>query len=105
MRIETPEPFYKLKMIPESPADFHEAIESLCDDYGCLVTISGDSRFFGIEHTDTGFRIFENVERRDYWRENYSSLPEMLEKCRHFGDVPLSRHLGKIAIQPICDCA
>jgi hypothetical protein len=105
MRIEKKGPWYEHKFIPESLADFKQAIEKLCQSYGCFVTIQGVNETYIIDKRADGFVIAENVERNDYWRERFATLGEMAEKCVHIERRPLADLFGRIGIQTICDCA
>ena len=106
MRIETPEPRYKLTMIPETPADFKQVLEELCDEwYGCYFTIDDGPTIYGIDVRDGGYIIAECVERADYWREHFKTPEKMLAECTHINGRPLSGYLGRMKFHPECDCA
>ena len=105
MKIEKKGFWYEYRYVPESLADFKQAVRLLCHSYGCFVTIAGVATSFIIDQAEGGFVIAENVEKKNYWRQSFASLDEMAEKCSHVDGVPLKSLFGRLGIQTICDCA
>lgn len=105
MRHDNAQPDYERKYYPQNLREFKEALRMLCLSYGCFLTVVGSTETLGIEHEGDGFRVYEDVERKDYWQCHYDSEADILENCTRIGGVPMKEMLGRIGFQVIGDFA